>query len=554
MNNTIFRRSIIAVAVLGVSGCLGGAETKDSGTPTTSGSAAEFPIGLAVASPTARSTTSAARVIAAAMVSPTEAAPPGSGASGSQYEWATKKIGDLLAGTISTKDVFDANLLMQSAGRAECYGPTLPYKNHPDGQDNAPPPNSGFTEPNLPSGDLGIWQELGASGNACAAEELNMQLRGVSGRTIMGLMGLAGMVSVAKTANIALPSAGSSIDLLTQMNAAGIVNVTFTTATLALSADAATWDYTLAFTFAQPQSQPQPQPQEVGGGTKNHNVVLALKHKPGADDNSYEGILTYRADAEMMGGNCGSATGATNNGTLYYKRSSATDLLVNAREGGYCGTDISGATITDLDLDSGGTYQFLDPAAAYNNMSKPNGWANNFSMFSGKFNPSTQEGDYVYAWQAGSMDGATRVFQLSMNANSTDGEAYFGFGPAIGTTTGSIDGMICNWAGPGNSHTPQPYAQRQFISFNATSGKFEIPTGGSDIVFAPTNSCAYEGGSNFMYDRNLSGSADADDVVIVNSNGISTGPTNLGLDLMKKDTAATMQEAINARGFVLPPL
>jgi hypothetical protein len=254
-----------------------------------------------------------------------------------------------------------------------------------------------------------------------------------------------------------------------------------------------------------------------------------------------------------LGGNCGSATTATNNGTLYYKRSSATDLLVNAREGGYCGDGVVGATVTDADLDSSGAYLFLDPATTYDNGAHADGWANNFGIFSGRFNPGTQEGDYVYAWQAGGLDDHARVFQLGMNADAADGEAYFGFGDSLGTSDGSILGMICNWAGPGNSHTPSPYAQRQFFSFNATSGVFETPTGGSDIVYAPTNSCAYEGSpAGFTYDRDLSGVIDGADVALVYSSTTAPGGA-LDFDLMKTGSASTIQEAINNLGFTLPP-
>jgi len=272
---------------------------------------------------------------------------------------------------------------------------------------------------------------------------------------------------------------------------------------------------------------------------------------PGATDNEYKGMLTYRVDSDAMGGNCGmGVTDATINGTLYYDRSSATSLLVNAREGGYCDKGVTGATIADSDVDASSTYQFLDPAALYDGTTKTNGWANSFSGFSGKFNPSTQEGDYVYAWQAGKNDSNSRTFQMHVDADAATGEAYFGFGDAISTTDGSIQGMICNWAGPGNSHTTLDYVQRQSIAFDGA--KFIVGTSGSDITYAPTTTCAYEGTpSGFYYDRDQNQTANSSDVVLVYSS--MAAPSGLDLDLMKKDTAVSVQAAITARGFTLPP-
>lgn len=512
-NSKAFRLSIIAAAVLAVAGCKSGGSSEKS---TTSTATASFPSGLAVASPTARSTGASARTSAASVSVNTT--------SSSEYAWATKKIADLLSGSVAAKDVFQASSLTQSGSNADCYGPSMNYVNFPGGP---------IESNNLPSGDLGIWKESDSSGTVCAAAELNQQLKGVSSHTVMGLMGLASMISVAKAGGLTIPSAGSSLDLLSAMNAAGIPSVTFTAATLALSADGKTWTYTLALDYT------------------DRAIALNLTHVPGSSDNEYKGMLTYRVDSPPMGGNCGSADGATINGTLYYNRSSATNMLVNAREGGYCKKGVSGATIADTDVDTTGTYLFLDPAALYNSVTKTNGWANGFYIFSGEFNPSTQEGDYVYAWQAGMGDTNARTFQIHMDADATTGEAYFGFGDAISTSDGSIQGMICNWAGPGSNHTPLDYAQRQSIAFSA--GKFVVGTSGSDITYAPTTSCAYEGTpSGFYYDRDQNQTADSSDKVLVYSS--TAAPSGeFDLDLMKKDTAASIQEAINTRGFTLPP-
>lgn len=521
MNHNV-RLSLISAGIFGLSACLGGGGSSDSttgGGGSTIDTSSAFPAGLAVSSPTAR-TNASLRVSASTAVADSE------------YDQATTKIADLLSSTSDPKDVFKAQLLLQTSGNANCYGPSMAYTNHPGGGDG-----------NFPGGDLGIWTESESNGEACASAELNQRLSGISSRTIMGLMGLAGVISVVKSVGLTLPTAGNTLTLTTNMNNALIPDVTFSSATLSLSADSTTWNYNLAFVYDD-------------SGT-SRNIVLALTHKPGASVSQYEGLFSYRVDVPSMGGNCtGAPAGATMNGTLYYNRASDSSLLVNSREGSYCGTDVTAATASDVGVTGGTSFQLLDPSATYNSRpgdpvtTNANGWGDNFNMFAGNFNPNTLAGDYVYAWQAGSNDSNSRTFQLHMNAGAADGEAYFGFGDWVGTTDGSIDGMICNWAGPGNSHTPVSYVQRQAITFNTVSKQFEASS--SDITYAPTTTCLYDGSGIFDYDRNQLDGLTGTDTVIVRTSGAGAGELNL--DLMSQDTATTMQEAIDNRGFVLPAL
>ena len=133
----------------------------------------------------------------------------------------------------------------------------------------------------------------------------------------------------------------------------------------------------------------------------------------------------------------------------------------------------------------------------------------------------------------------------------TAGEGYFGFGDQVGTTDGSITGFICNWAGPGGSHVTADYAQRQNITLNATTSVFE-PTNSaaSDIIYAPTTTCLYDGSGSYLYDRDLDGdlSDETSDTVNVNA-----GET-LELDLMVPGGTATTiwDHIVNNRGYNLP--
>ncbi|SVE06221.1 uncharacterized protein METZ01_LOCUS459075, partial [marine metagenome] len=79
-------------------------------------------------------------------------------------------------------------------------------------------------------------------------------------------------------------------------------------------------------------------------------------------------------------------------------------------------------------------------------------------------------GKVGYAWQAGKSDGFTRTFNIKTDNSSgtLTADAYFGFNPHPDNSTGTlkyrstnIDRMICNWAGPGQSHTVVSKVQRQ---------------------------------------------------------------------------------------------
>ncbi len=533
-NSNSFRLAILAAAVLGVTGCLSG-NSSDTGSTTSGGTisgSSVFPSGLAVTSPTARSTTAAARVVAAAMLSPTGT----SAVSGSHYQQATKIISELLAGTADVKLVLDPKNFFEMASNANCYGPTLKFTNHPGGSS---------MQPSMPSGDLGIWKELEGD-QACAAVEFNARMKGVSSRTLIGLMGLASMIAVANKSGLTLPTAGTSLDLKSYMTALGLTKVTFNTATLALDSTGKVWSYTLAISAKDMNDTA-------------HDVSLTLTHTPGSSDAAYEGLFNYRVSGQFGGGNCNSGgpgpapllagTETTMNGTLYYKRS-ASGVVVNSREGGYCGAGTVAATAFDTGVDATSTYKLLDPSVVYDTTNSPLGWADNFSILAGKFDPSTLQGDYVYAWQAGKGDSHSRTFQMHVAADAASGDAYFGFGKTVGTTDGSIDGMICNWAGPGNNHAPLLYAQHQPIKFDAVVKGFIVGTGGSEITFAPTTSCIYENTGTFWYDRDLDGMNTGADQVNVWS---SPNGSDLVLKLLGVGSQSTVQANINMSGFALPP-
>ncbi len=154
------------------------------------------------------------------------------------------------------------------------------------------------------------------------------------------------------------------------------------------------------------------------------------------------------------------------------------------------------------------------------------GWQNNANYLLANYDPSTGVGSYQYAWQAGSGDSHSRVFNASItNSDSvTSGVAYFGFGPNMSSSSGlgTMSGMICNWAGPSNSHTPISKVQKQTMTSNGTL--FSATT--SMITYDPVNSCdSNTSGFSFTGSSGTAITADTTTNNLVDVSEVSTNVT-----------------------------
>ncbi|MBI5642236.1 MAG: hypothetical protein HY954_02040 [Deltaproteobacteria bacterium] len=438
----------------------------------------------------------------------------------SGYSSITSKINTVLSGSSASVCTFDPQSFLSKPSRAECYGPTINYENHPDGT----LPNSG----QLPSGDLGIWKETESTGEACAAAELNAQMEGVSFQTEAAMTSVASMVCTANVNGAWPPAAGSSIDLTTLATPISATNVTFSKATISLDSAGEVWLYDLAFVYTDTSSV-------------SHSIAVQLSHDSTSTGGT--GRFTYYADDTFSGGNCPTSD-VTLNGSLVYSVS-GTDVDLQSRIGYFCGRGSVGI----------GSDGLVDPMYTYTSYSK--GWANNFSVFTANFDSSTLAGQYSYRWQAGPGDSNTRVFNIGVNSTTPlTGEAWFGFGDQIWTSDECINGFYCSWAGPGNTHAISKYAQRQNVTLNTVTGLVE-PTNSaaSDIIYAPTNACTYDGSGTFRYDRDLDG--DYTDETAATNVVTATLTTGLVLDLYAAqdtngDGTATMCETIQSRGITQP--
>ena len=403
-----------------------------------------------------------------------------------RYLKAANAINALLTGatTPRTGVGFNAAKFLKTPVNAGCYGPTVLYEGHPDAV--TPPVSASGT---LPSGDVGLWTAIDTNTDwACASAQLDARMDGVSMRVNTGLMTLASLINVANSAGKSLPAVGGTLDLTAEMNTAFSPDVTFSSATVAHPLSGS-YTYSVAFTFTE--------------GAATRKAEIRLSHAPGSSKTEYSGLLTYavtRGNGDLQ--NCtgqpnGGSAGTVDVGTLKYTRTSSTAMTLVHREGNYCGAGTA-TPLTTAYANFSADGQ-LDPTGKWNNTK---GWANNFNRFGANYNPTTMQGNYAFGWQAGLNDGNTRIFNIGLNYNNAtegrDGEAFFGFGSDIGTSTGSIEGFICNWAGPNGSHTLKDFAQRQNITFNDTIGKWR-PTSdaasSSNITYAPTNSCTSAGGT-----------------------------------------------------------
>jgi hypothetical protein len=452
-------------------------------------------------------------------------------------------VDSVLAGDpmASLDSVIDLNRLFGGGGNANCYGPSMAYAHH----ENAGSP--GMESGMLPGGDLGMWLEYEMGMQPCVAAQLSRRIDGVKGQAMQGLLLMAAMRhSVETTSGLAMPAAGASTDLATAFEAVlhkspKFAQVELRAATIALDAGGTTYTYRLVL--------------DTGAMSTEEKVAeIVMRHVPGASESAYDGVMQVAAfslSGDAARGCMDAKDGATSMfqvadvSSVRYTRN-GDKLSFSSRAGNYCGHPSSASsTAYAAEVATFTTDGELDASVKLSSPTRgtTKGWLGNFSRFAGDYDLDTVDGDFLYAWQAGPMDGSSRSLALDVQYNTATElrtlQGFFGFAGDIATTDGTLLGMICNWAGPGNNHTPQPMFQSQTATMTAGATEFTIASGGSKLNYAPTNSCS---STTTEFDRNLSKTIET---------GEGAGMTN---ELDKPAVGKSVQQEIESRGFAIPAL
>ncbi len=493
----------------------------DSGTSTTtSTSTSYFPSDLAITSPT--ETTSSNKSLKGVQAQST-------------YDVETAEIEAILAAT-SLSDCFGSFFadLTVTETNAACYGPQVAYTGHPDG--------SGGISP-LPPGDLGIWLETeGSSTEACAAAQLNARMEAVKEKTTIALKTLASMIcTINNTTALTMPSAGSSLSFATEMNtmiAAASTGTlpTVNTASLTVASNAVgTDDYTYSINITYTLIDPSNPSSTIA-------VILQtdMTHRPLDSTNStYEGLFSYYFDNTDSIGNCSrdfdtlNTTTITELGSVEYEKSSSTSLVFDMKYAQACGSgNINPFVSGELDP----SVKATTSTGLGSGTEDLGGWASNFTIMAADFDPTDNAGDYAFSWQAGVGDGTVRTFNVHLEDSNSDslmeGTAFFGYGAEVASTDGSILGIYCNWAGPsggvGNiTSKRQALAQKQTILESSTSGVFEVVS--SNITYAPTLDCDYDGLGSFTFDSDADGTVDTVSTTAITNNLVDPSDATNGV-------------------------
>lgn len=438
----------------------------------------------------------------------------------------------------SLATLLDLASLFGGAGQnAQCYGPSVQYANHDDA-------GMGSSSGTLPTGDLGIWLDTVTGGEPCIAAQMRMRVGSVRRQTLQGLLLMAAMRrSVAASSTLSMPAAGASTDITSDFGtvlsaAASPSTVNVEAATIALDSGGTIYTYRLVL-------------NNGSTGLSYRRGEVIMRHTPGGSASAYSG--TMQVTGFLLSNDA--AFGCSDQmdtghykvafvNTLRYSRSGSS-VRFGSRASHYCGhtsndslTDY-GAQVASFTADNE-----LDPSVKLmgNTRGSTLGWRGNFTRFAGTFDRDTVEGSFLLAWQAGTGDSHSRALAVVSDYDSSTGDrsltGFFAFADEIASTTGTLLGMICNWAGPGNSHTPSTLFQSQTATKVAAASAYSV--GASQIAYAPTVNC---NSTTTSFDANADNTlASGEGVGVTHSLDSPTGGRT------------TVASEVAFRGFTVPTL
>jgi hypothetical protein len=368
-----------------------------------------------------------------------------------------------------------------------CYAPSVLYRNHPDATGGDP------ASPHLPSGDLGVFDAAEANGEACVAAKMN-EMTGKIRKTVQesietGKRALCFATVLGKE----LPTEeGETLDLTADVKTAldeiatdlgKKGKLTFSAIKITLLEAAETGNVFQTDVQA-----------EVPRGSLWTRVVTK-KYSDTHTKGYVWGVFTKSATATNLQ-NPPPQNDPDVFSVIYDKEG---DVI---KFEGTKSVAQSSADKSALETDKASLFE-SDKRVRVATTGNPG-----YSHVMANINSASGAGEMVFMWTAGGAQEEQRTLhaKVTVSGDTRSGWGYFGFGPKLGdfrtavkagtvaATQQSIEKMICNWAGPNNSHTGINFAQKQLISFS--TDKFTATT--NYVGFAARNNCG-QGvtGSNF---------------------------------------------------------
>ncbi len=358
-----------------------------------------------------------------------------------------------------------------------CYGPSVLYRNHPDATGGDPSPA------HLPSGDLGVFDTAESTGEACVAAKMN-EMTGKVRKTVQESIETGKRaLCFANVLGKELPTEeGDELDLTEDVN----------TALEEIAADLSKKGK-LSFSTIK---------IKLVEAAETGNVFQTEVQADIPRGSLWTRVVTKKySDTHTKGYVWGVFTKSTTATALQAPAQNDPDVfsVIYDKEGDvikFEGTkSVAQSTQDKSALNTSKDSLFESDKRVRVATSGNPGYAHVMA----NLDSATGAGEMIFMWTAGSAQEEQRTLHAKVTASgdTRSGWGYFGFGPKLGdfraavkggsvpAAQQSIDKMICNWAGPNNSHTGIAYAQKQLITF--TTDKFTATT--NNVGFAARNNC-----------------------------------------------------------------
>ncbi|GAA6134634.1 hypothetical protein NBRC116188_14230 [Oceaniserpentilla sp. 4NH20-0058] len=372
---------------------------------------------------------------------------------GNSSEFESKKEAasaflDTIRGATDLSSCLDAIPSQPQVSSPLCYGPALDYTDHPDS-------SSGTDDGQLPTGDLGLWvEDEPSTGEACAAAKLNELVAKAAYNVDLAVGSMGMMVCAAALLGEDLPENGATLDLSSQLSS------------ISESSNQSGIEIETATVIHKTLSASTGYETHIVGTLHGQEIDLTVLH----DSDNDNGLLTIEATEENN-----QATDLRGVSVIYELSSSQASYRMissRAQPQGSSDPEVSYASDGQISLQAGEDIHVMQAQ-----ISLADGY-----------------GSLAYAWKAGGGDSHYRALNVvTESTGNGTGRAYYGYVPSPAASSEVIDldlaatdaGMICNWAGPGNSHTPVDKVQYQALGLS--SGEWTATS--SNILYVPTTTC-----------------------------------------------------------------